>query len=83
MVPFPRFCAEGLLGRSASIALDMKVAVFGASGLTGAEIAYQAIQRGEGVVALARDPSKVTKPQGSCGADAASQPLVDPNLKVS
>lgn len=43
---------------------------------------YQALQRGEGVVALARTPSKVTKPQGSCGADATSQPLTDANLKV-
>jgi hypothetical protein len=24
----------------------------------------------------------VTKPQGSCGADAVSEPLADPNLKV-
>jgi len=68
--------------RAAALALDMKVAVFGASGLTGAEVAHQALARGEGVVALARDPSKVTKPQGSCGADAISEPLADPSLKV-
>jgi len=60
----------------------MKVAVFGASGLTGGEVAYQALQRGEGVVALARTPSKVTKPEGSCGAGATSEPLSDANLKV-
>ena len=68
--------------RSAALALDMKVAVFGASGLTGAEVAYQALQRGQGVVALARTPSKVTKPQGSCGAEAVTEPLTDANLKV-
>lgn len=35
-------------------------------------MAYQALQRGEGVVALARTPSKVTKPQGSCGEAAVT-----------
>jgi len=68
--------------RPSSLALDMKVAVFGASGLTGGEVAYQALQRGEGVVALARTPSKVTKPQGSCGEAAVTEPLTDANLKV-
>ena len=82
----PLHAAPGLRSatraRSAALALDMKVAVFGASGLTGAEVAYQALQRGQGVVALARTPSKVTKPQGSCGAEAVTEPLTDANLKV-
>ena len=82
----PLHAAPGLRfftrARSAALALDMKVAVFGASGLTGAEVAYQALQRGQGVVALARTPSKVTKPQGSCGAEAVTEPLTDANLKV-
>ncbi|CAM9807330.1 unnamed protein product [Chrysoparadoxa australica] len=56
------------------------VAVFGASGLTGAEVTWQALQRGEKVVALARDPSKVTKPKGSTGND--SEPMSDPSLTV-
>jgi len=68
--------------RTSPLALDMKIAVFGASGLTGAEVTYQALQRGESVVALARTPSKVTKPEGSCGADAVTELLTDPNLTV-
>jgi nucleoside-diphosphate-sugar epimerase len=60
----------------------MKVAVFGASGLTGGEVTYQALKRGEGVVALARTPAKVTKPQGSCGAEAVTEPITDANLKI-
>eukprot|EP00286_Rhodomonas_abbreviata_P021379 CAMPEP_0181314002 /NCGR_PEP_ID=MMETSP1101-20121128/14567_1 /TAXON_ID=46948 /ORGANISM="Rhodomonas abbreviata, Strain Caron Lab Isolate" /LENGTH=292 /DNA_ID=CAMNT_0023421029 /DNA_START=34 /DNA_END=912 /DNA_ORIENTATION=- len=65
--------------RAAGVQLDMKVAVFGATGLTGAEATWQALQRGESVVALARDPSKMKKPEGSCGT---VEPLSDPNLKV-
>jgi len=68
--------------RPASLNLEMKVAIFGASGLTGKEAVYQAIQRGEDVIALARTPSKVTKPQGSCGADASTEVISDPKLKV-
>jgi putative NADH-flavin reductase len=67
---------------SQSLALDMKVAVFGASGLTGKEVVFQALKRGEGVVALARTPSKVTKPQGSCGADAVAEAIADANLQI-
>lgn len=67
--------------RPSSLSLDMKVAVFGAGGLVGKEVVYQALQRGEGVVALARTPSKVTKPAGSCG-DSVDQPISDANLKI-
>lgn len=39
--------------------LEMSIAVFGASGLLGSEVTYQALQRGEDVVAFLRDPAKV------------------------
>lgn len=57
------------------------LAVFGATGLTGREAVYQALSRGEEVVALARDPSKLLVPKGS-GGDAADSLLSNPKLTV-
>lgn len=57
------------------------LAVFGATGLTGREAVYQALKRGEEVVALARDPSKLLVPKGS-GGDSADTLLSDAKLKV-
>jgi uncharacterized protein YbjT (DUF2867 family) len=57
------------------------IAVFGGTGLTGREIVYQALQRGEEVRVLARDPAKMLKPLGSAG-DLGDQPIVDDMLTV-
>lgn len=58
------------------------IAVFGGTGLTGREAVYQALQRGESVVVLARDPAKLLTPLGSCGSSAADQLISDPKLTV-
>lgn len=58
----------------------MAIAVFGATGLTGAEVAYQALDRGYDVRALCRDPSKLRKPRGSCGEEASEQRLESEKL---
>lgn len=36
------------------------IAVFGGNGLTGSEVVYQALERGDKVTAFCRDPSKLT-----------------------
>lgn len=48
----------------------MSIAIFGASGGVGGEAAFQAMQAGESVSCLVRDPSRLTVPPGSGGADA-------------
>lgn len=35
------------------------IAVFGGNGLTGSEVVYQALERGDTVTAFCRDPSKL------------------------
>jgi uncharacterized protein YbjT (DUF2867 family) len=65
---------------SSSSALCMKtIAVFGASGLTASECVYQALQRGDKVVGLTRNPSNLVIPKGSGGAKAG-EALSDNNL---
>jgi len=49
---------------------QMALAIFGATGGTGSEAAFQALGRGESVIALCRDPSKLVLPPGSGGGDA-------------
>jgi uncharacterized protein YbjT (DUF2867 family) len=67
---------------SSSSALCMKtIAVFGASGLTASECVYQALQNGDTVVGLTRNPSKLVIPKGSGGADA-DKPLTNDKLTV-
>ena len=71
---------SGFLGRSLTtqhrpIALRraapcMSIAVFGATGATGGEVAYQAIKSGTAVTCLCRDPSRLVVPQGSGGNEA-------------
>ena len=48
----------------------MSIAVFGATGATGGEVAYQAIKSGTAVTCLCRDPSRLVVPQGSGGNEA-------------
>jgi uncharacterized protein YbjT (DUF2867 family) len=63
-------------------ALCMKtIAVFGASGLTGAECVYQALKDGDNVIGFTRNPSRLMIPKGSGGADA-DKPLTDPKLTM-
>ena len=67
---------------SARRSLFMKtIVIFGGTGKTGSECAYQALKSGNKVFVLARDPSKMTIPNGS-GGEKAGQQLKDPNLTV-
>ena len=52
------------------VAPCMSIAVFGATGGTGSEVAYQAIKAGTAVTCLCRDPSRLVVPQGSGGSEA-------------
>eukprot|EP00929_Paragymnodinium_shiwhaense_P003499 TRINITY_DN104040_c0_g1_i1.p1 TRINITY_DN104040_c0_g1~~TRINITY_DN104040_c0_g1_i1.p1 ORF type:complete len:280 (-),score=83.73 TRINITY_DN104040_c0_g1_i1:113-952(-) len=56
------------------------IAVFGGTGLTGRETVWQALQRGEEVRVLARDPAKLLMPLGSTGVD--DKLIEDPKLTV-
>jgi uncharacterized protein YbjT (DUF2867 family) len=68
--------------KRSSTALSMKtVAVFGASGLTAAECIYQALENGDAVVGLTRNPSKLVIPKGS-GGSKAGEPFSNPKLTV-
>lgn len=63
-------------------ALSMKtIAVFGASGLVGSETVFQALEDGDNVVGLTRNPSNLKVPAGS-GGDAAGNALENPNLTM-
>mmetsp|Transcript_16033 Transcript_16033/g.29076 ORF Transcript_16033/g.29076 Transcript_16033/m.29076 type:complete len:274 (+) Transcript_16033:52-873(+) len=66
---------------SSSTSLDATIAVFGASGLTASECVYQALQDGDKVVGLTRNPSNLKIPKGSGGADF-EKPLTNPNLTM-
>eukprot|EP00586_Coscinodiscus_wailesii_P001059 CAMPEP_0172480910 /NCGR_PEP_ID=MMETSP1066-20121228/6440_1 /TAXON_ID=671091 /ORGANISM="Coscinodiscus wailesii, Strain CCMP2513" /LENGTH=242 /DNA_ID=CAMNT_0013242725 /DNA_START=211 /DNA_END=939 /DNA_ORIENTATION=+ len=57
------------------------IAVIGASGLTASECVYQALQNGDNVVGLTRNPSNLKIPKGS-GGDDADKPLESPNLTM-
>jgi len=61
-------------------ALSMKtIAVIGASGLTASECVYQALQDGDTVIGLTRNPANLVIPKGS-GGDDAGKPLTDDKL---
>lgn len=78
-----RSCSLSTAGSYSASALCMSktIAVFGASGLTGAEVTYQALNEGDNVIALTRNPSNLKIPQGS-GGDDAGKPLSDPKLTM-
>lgn len=54
------------------------IAVIGASGLTAQECVYQALQNGDSVVGLTRNPSKCVIPAGS-GGNKAGQAMPSPD----
>jgi nucleoside-diphosphate-sugar epimerase len=67
---------------SSPTALCMKtIAVVGASGLTASECVFQALQNGDNVVGLTRNPSNLKIPKGSGGSDA-EKPLTNPKLTM-
>lgn len=57
------------------------IAVVGASGLAASECVYQALQNGDNVVGLTRNPANLKIPKGSGGSDA-DKPLTDPKLTM-
>jgi nucleoside-diphosphate-sugar epimerase len=63
-------------------ALKNTIAIFGGTGKLGSECVYQALQRGDNVVVLARDKSKMTIPPGSGGALAGQGLAEHPQLKL-
>lgn len=68
--------------RTSESTLCMKtIAVFGASGLTGSEAVFQALNEGDSVVGLTRNPSNLKIPAGSGGDDAGNS-LENPNLTM-
>jgi len=76
---FVRHSSGARHARSSSALCMKTIAVFGASGLTASECVYQALQKGDKVVGLTRNPSNLVIPKGSGGAKAG-QPLNDSNL---
>eukprot|EP00934_Nitzschia_sp_Nitz4_P001907 Nitzschia sp. Nitz4//scaffold1_size375055//302972//303808//NITZ4_000319-RA/size375055-processed-gene-0.387-mRNA-1//1//CDS//3329541174//1907//frame0 len=76
------FVLVGCFPRGGSSALNAQtIAVFGASGRTASECIFQALQDGDQIVGLTRNPSKLTIPVGS-GGDKAGQPFADSKLTV-
>jgi len=85
---FTGYSASRALGLTVQRNVDSKLymktfAVFGASGLTASECVYQALENGDSVVGLTRNPSNLVIPQGSGGDSKAGQSLPDnPNLTL-
>jgi len=61
--------------------LGKTIAVIGASGLTSSECVYQALQNGDKVIGLTRNPSNLLIPKGS-GGSKAGEALVNDNLTM-
>lgn len=51
---------DAAVKRSCVSMMSGNIAVFGGNGLTGSEVVYQALERGDTVTAFCRDPSKLT-----------------------
>lgn len=68
-------------GASETTLFMKTIAVFGASGLTGSEAVFQALNEGDKVVGLTRNPANLKVPAGSGGADAG-KPLENENLTM-
>jgi nucleoside-diphosphate-sugar epimerase len=66
----PRVGSSLLRPRRSSSSLKMSIAVFGATGGTGGEVAFQALKNGQEVTCLCRDPTTLTVPEGSGGSEA-------------
>jgi nucleoside-diphosphate-sugar epimerase len=79
--PFIRGTSTGVSIRSQSSLCMKTIAVFGASGLTASECIYQALENGDKVVGLTRNPSKLVIPKGSGGAKAGES-FSNPNLTL-
>jgi len=58
------------------------IAVFGASGLTSREVIYQALESGDRVVGLTRNPSNVKIPEGSGGESKSDLPIVNDDMTI-
>ncbi|CAM9346614.1 unnamed protein product [Choristocarpus tenellus] len=67
---------------SRSMSMSGNIAVFGATGLTGSEVVYQALGQGCKVSAFCRDPSKLVVPAGSGGSKAGDPMAGDENLRT-
>jgi len=83
LVPLALLTVGSLLTLRLPCSVDSQafITVIGGTGLTGREVVYQALQQGEDVMVLARDPSKMLTPLGSAG-DAADQLMSNPKLIV-
>ena len=57
------------------------IAVFGASGLTGAEVTYQALKEGDNVIGLTRNPGKEGVEKRKVGKNPAALILI-PELRL-
>jgi uncharacterized protein YbjT (DUF2867 family) len=79
--PVPASLTSKTTKSSSSTALDATIAVFGASGLLAQECIYQALEAGDSVVGLTRNPSKVVIPLGS-GGDKAGSPILSDRLTL-
>jgi nucleoside-diphosphate-sugar epimerase len=80
--PFIRGTNIGVSIRGQSSLCMKTIAVFGASGLTASECVYQALENGDSVVGLTRNPSKLVIPKGSGGSKAGESLRQHPNLTL-
>lgn len=75
------FAPVSFAGNRQTTSLDATIAVIGASGLTSQECVYQALENGDKVVGLTRNPANCVIPKGS-GGDKADQAFSNDNLTL-